>query len=661
MILATLDEKMPRDRSGINPSRSLREIFMPLSPQTTAPIDERVRVLKKLAYSRRDAGWRLLFGLLPNQQSISVPIHRPTWRNWALDWSGGVPIKAYLHQVDACAHLLVELMGNDLDKWKALVKQFENLPDPVQTEFIERLSGLAEKSLDQETRRAVSDAIREKVSWHRRFRSTEWALSAEILEKLETLRNRFEPEDPVRKNAWLFGPRWNVLETLEGRGEHVDELRRSALREILDTSGWEGIERLIQEVIMPEEAGGEIAEFGSTETEARIFPDFLVRNDEKAARFVRGYIRVRFQSEGWDWVNQLQMDQWSAEKVARILVDLPFERRTWEFAAAKGNDVAAFYWRNARPFTHPQNVDETRYAAARLLEHQRPSGAIHVLQMALQEKATIEPSLLMEALQTWLEPAVGDREAGLTQGVTHAIQILLRELQKRSEQDEPGVDRNRLARLELDYLELLDGRQTFPVTLHRLLRDDPAFFIEVLALAFPSEKDLAEGIKEFSEQEKHRIQNAYRLLRSWQVIPGNRDDQTVDETALLDWVYKARSLARVRGLIDFCDSQIGEVLAYAPHAEDGSWPCIPVRDILEEIDSDEVFQGLSAGIYRRRGMHPKSRKEGGAQERGLAEKYRAFADASKIDWPGTAKALRDIAKAYDVEARREDERSSLDD
>ena len=110
-----------------------------------------------------------------------------------------------------------------------------------------------------------------------------------------------------------------------------------------------------------------------------------------------------------------------------------------------------------------------------------------------------------------------------------------------------------------------------------------------------------------------------------------------------------------RGLLEVCDSRIGEVLAYAPGEPDGSWPCIPVRDVLEDMEAEEIFQGLGAGIYNKRGLYSKSLREGGAQERDLANKYLAFAEASKIEWPKTAAALRRIARSYEEEAR-EDER-----
>ena len=150
------------------------------------------------------------------------------------------------------------------------------------------------------------------------------------------------------------------------------------------------------------------------------------------------------------------------------------------------------------------------------------------------------------------------------------------------------------------------------------------------------------------------------MLRSWQEVPGRRDGQAVEEKALLGWVQKARSLAEDRGLLDICESRIGEVLAYALDEADGSWPCIPVRDTLEEIGTDEVFEGFGVGIYNKRRVVSKSLREGGAEKRALAEKYRAFADASKVEWPKTAAALRRVAQGYEEDARREDAQAMLD-
>ena len=123
---------------------------------------------------------------------------------------------------------------------------------------------------------------------------------------------------------------------------------------------------------------------------------------------------------------------------------------------------------------------------------------------------------------------------------------------------------------------------------------------------------------------------------------------------------RARALAADRGLLEICESRLGEVFAYAPDESDGSWPCVPVRDALEDIGTDDVMGGFSAGICNKRGVFTKSIREGGMQERALAEKYGKFADACKIEWPQTAAALRRIAQGYEEDARREDAQAMLD-
>jgi len=657
MILAALDELTPRVKSGNSASRSLLEIFMPWLPQTTAPVEERIRVLQKVAQSRPVAGWRLLAGLLPNQQQMSTPIHRPLWRDWALAWSAATPATDCWKQACACACLLVEQLGDDIARWKALIEQFENLPGPVQREFLERLSGFAERALDEETRRAVSDMIREKVCLHRKFADTNWALQGDTLTELERVRRRFEPEDAVRRNAWLFRPRWQLSETSEGEAERLDKLCPQVLRQILDEGGWQDVLRLVEAVEAPEEVGTVLATIGFAESEGNILPELLLSAGEKAARFARGYVRRSFQKEGWDWVNRLAMHGWSAEEVARLLVFLPFERKTWEFAAEKGDEVATAYWKHAWPYTRGENGDEARYAVEMLLKHRRAPAAFIVLQMALHQRAILKPALLMDALASWVESETGE---GAHQGIRYQIHLLFQELQKSVEQKDLSVDLDRLAKLESAYLGLLDGHPASPVTLHGKLRDDPGFFVDVLGLIFRPKNEPTDGSKEVSEQDRQRAQNAYRLIRSWQDVPGRRNDQTVDEKTLLGWVQKARSSAEVRGLLEICDSRIGEVFAYGPGESDGSWPCIPVRDALEEIGTDEVFEGFAVGIYNKRGMVSKSMREGGAQERELAEKYRTFADASKIEWPRTAAILRRVALGYDEDARREDAQAMLD-
>ena len=207
------------------------------------------------------------------------------------------------------------------------------------------------------------------------------------------------------------------------------------------------------------------------------------------------------------------------------------------------------------------------------------------------------------------------------------IPRLIEELQVRQKQGDPTVDLHRLARLEWIYLDLLDGHPVSAQTFRKLLQDNPEYFINLLSLIYRPRTDTEDAIREYSEEQRRRAGKAYQLLLSWKDVPGSRDDGTVDELTLLDWIKAARSLAQERGLLEVCDSRIGEVLAYARGESDESWPCIPVRDALEEIsvNSEEILKGFSVGIFNKRGLVTRSLREGGDQERDLARTFRAFA------------------------------------
>ena len=129
---------------------------------------------------------------------------------------------------------------------------------------------------------------------------------------------------------------------------------------------------------------------------ANILPELLLSAGEHAARFAGGYVKNRFQKQGWDWVNRLDMRGWSAKEVAQFLTLLPFERKTWAFAEKHNDEVATAYWRHAWPYTRGEDGDEATFAAEMLIKHGRASAAFTVLQMALHQRAAIQPGLLMD-------------------------------------------------------------------------------------------------------------------------------------------------------------------------------------------------------------------------------------------------------------------------
>jgi hypothetical protein len=111
---------------------------------------------------------------------------------------------------------------------------------------------------------------------------------------------------------------------------------------------------------------------------------------------------------------------------------------------------------------------------------------------------------------------------------------------------------------------------------------------------------------------------------------------------------------------DIAEEYIGRVLAHAPNDPvDQAWPHRAVRDVIEELVSDAVEEGIRVERFNMRGVVSKAVFEGGGEERAMAEQARNWATIV-ARWPRTSAMLRRIARMWDAEGNREDQRARQD-
>jgi len=656
LILARLAQRDPGQRRTNRPINSLQEIFLPWLPHTAASVDERIRVLNVLATKEPEVAWRLLLSLLPTLHGVSTPTHDPAWRDWATIRIRGVTNAEYWRQIEACAPRLAEMVGTDSNRWIELIERIENFPAAARTVALKRLREFDVDSFGPEGRQEISDALREKVSRHRCYSDAQRAMPSDSVDELAEIQQRFEPQDHVRRFSWLFGrhphlPNESRDDPRLKRDEVVFERRKQALQAILDAGGLPPAFELALAVEYPYSVGFVLGKAKMLASDDEILPDLLTSDDENLAVVAQGYAGGRASDAGSEWVERQPLPKWTAEQAARFLILFPFERRNWDLVDRLGGDVSDFYWKHVYGYCHGGSKEDVAYAVSMFLNHDRPLQAVNVLSMALHQKCEVDSSALMETLEAGLKP---DNENATPEPVPDPVGY---EIQKLFEtlQSDSDVDVERLASLEWGYLRLLDGHGASPKTLHRLLRTNPKFFADLLSVIFRSDEEPEASREPPSDEERVRGENAYRLLMEWKSVPGWREDDSVDEQELLDWVTQVRELCEISGHLGICDEQIGQVLAHAPYEPDGSWPCIPVRDIIDEVESHDVVRGFELGILNKRPVVTKSPTEGGRQEHDLAQRYVGYAEACDIEWPTTASALRRIAEHYEEYARREDE------
>ena len=296
------------------------------------------------------------------------------------------------------------------------------------------------------------------------------------------------------------------------------------------------------------------------------------------------------------------------------------------------------------------SLEENNESICRLIEVKRPRAAFESLDFALEE---IPSSLLAQLLSAMADKSWNkDREHRLdSYHVRHAFQILDRSADLTLEEK---------AGLEFAYLEILalpykEDRDYQIPNLERYIEIHPELFVQAVVWAYKRD-DLGEDPSDLRVKDgcEYLAQRGVRLIEAIGRIPG-QDRATKEEQreALAEWVKKVRQSCTELGREEIGDICLGEFLSKAPKGEDGVWPHEAVRDVMEEMQSEFVSRGAYTGLYNARGAY--MRKEGGDQERELANKYRSWADALQFTHPFlSTSVLMAMVRTYEREAEQHD-------
>jgi len=184
------------------------------------------------------------------------------------------------------------------------------------------------------------------------------------------------------------------------------------------------------------------------------------------------------------------------------------------------------------------------------------------------------------------------------------------------------------------------------------LAQNPDFFVSLAELAFKPAHAPPETRPESSDADRRRALNAHSLLRSWpssQISPGVDEDGEVNEERLNGWVDRARDRLEEVDRAVIGDQMIGKALAVSPPDPGGEWPSLAVRELVEQLRSDDIDLGLHMALRNQRGATNRSPTDGGDRERQLVATYRE--KSRKFSrWPRTAAIFEELAAGYEADA-----------
>jgi len=660
-ILAKLAQHDPGGQWANRPDASLRDIFFSLMPHTAATPSQRIEVISMILRRFPEVGWKLLLGLLPQGPSMIMYKSTPEWRTWAEGWRREVSDSDIEETITGLLGLLFKNAGENVERWNSLIPRLPDLPKEDFKKALLALESIGGR-IAESHRRTIWNKLRELITRHKRFQKANWALPQEAIALLENAEKVFEPKDPVSLAIPLFMHGFEVVEERELPWKEqtaiLRDRRRKAIHPVLEKLGLPGLLEIAPQVQDPWAVGVALADATAPAFDSNVLPHLLL-NENKAIRMLAtAYSACRISQGGLEWVKAAVSKEWPHSAVGAFGSLLPFDATTWNYFESHGPTVSAEYWKQVNVVgSSTLESDDLDRAVSSLLAVGRPHSVLGLLASFERGSKKLAPERLLElfeaALTTSPQEAPGDVDR-------YHLQEVLKELQQSK------VDDSRLARIEWNLLPILGPHTLPPATLHKHLAESPEFFIEIITLLYKSRKEDPSNEKAKTEEipsdntQKRVVDHAWRLLHDWRRVPGKQPDGTIDAKQLLDWVAAVRTKAKEVDRLEVSDITIGQVLAYAPAEADGSWPCIPVREVIENVESSELERGLVTGVLNKRGVVSKALYEGGKQEHDLAAQYEGFASKCQASWPRTSAALRIIVRSYEEDARREDAEAEAD-
>lgn len=652
LILAGLARVDPGGKLQNRPINSLKEIFLSWHPGTNATLVQCMAALDHLIAREPNVGWDLLVMLFPEHHGVAHPTTKPRYceagasEREILTW--GRVFEGYREVVGRA----LRLVQDDAARWVTIIKEMHKFEPSMRHRTYELLEEFIGRGAGGQ-RQMLWSTLQKEVNRHRAFQTAEWALKEPELARLDAMVRTLEPDDLVHRVAWLFNEHFPDVPERQGVSHQgaVEEMRAEALQQVCLSEGATSLVRLAEAVELPQFVAISAKTILRNMDDYEALVEAALGQSDRLNTFALAVSGEAERTFGDDWRARVallaQARPWTPDQIAILFLGWRDEPATWKLAATLGPDVDEIYWRRKIPWPL-DNVDTEalQIAVRRYVAVGRATAALDTIHDKVHR---LPVELVFEVLDA-VVVEIGAGGAKPTTMFAYHLGEVLEELSKRG--DAPTFE---VAKREYAVLPLLGYRER-TLTLHRFLAENAEFFVSVLSDVF---RPKSGERREPTGDQRARAEIGFRLLSSFRLLPGFRDG-AIDPAALRGWIHEVRRLATEADRLEIAEEYIGHVLAHAPSdPQDQGWPHRVVRGLIEEVASANVELGIRVERHNMRGVVSKAMFEGGKQERALAEEAQRWARAA-AGRPRTAAMLHDLARSWDAEANREDERARQD-
>ena len=336
----------------------------------------------------------------------------------------------------------------------------------------------------------------------------------------------------------------------------------------------------------------------------------------------------------------------------QVYLQSPFCSKVWRWVDSLDRNYQQEYWEKIVP-SYCANINEVEEAVKYLLLADRPQTAFLYVDLILKK---ISPKVIFDILTAMLLPTAKNENNPpdhyrLGEAFSQISEYEMLSLEQK-------------ASLEFAYIEVLapcglKSENCSIKSLERYLEEHPEFFVQLISEL--SKRDDGKDDRDENTNKKEFRAKCFDALGALSHIPGEDNSGKINTEKLEEWVQQAINLAEKKGRRNIVEYFIGKLLGHCQNGEDGIWPCEGVRDLVEDMHSKNMIEGMYIEKRNSRGVTSRSFGDGGAQEWRIVEQYQDWSRQLAITHPFVADELLGwLASSYKHEAEMWDDEHRLD-
>ena len=664
------------------PSNSMRTILHSWLPQTHANIEQRKCALAKLFDLHPAQAAELALSIARYTDNVGYHNYTPLWRDDAL----GIKRVTFAERSEMIFHAIDRLEQYIRDnkhclthKKKLCLDMFASFdwwgPEKLDSMYEAILSNKWDAKAKAELYSHAQLTI-EQIKYHVK-RKTKFAQRKQaVLPVVEKIYKQYTPEDLIEQNLELFDRRQRHFLL----GDDLGERRRIFIVKLFD-QGISAFVRLVANAKQPEDVAITISQMPET-IPASFLKELLVNliksdeiNDNRLYMFMNNifsHYAKRDQAaqpftanKAIEIVKELfsHFDDLSSSRKAAVLHSIRLDEKMGrDYIDEQPEEIQRTYFsrpKQLRKFEHiPEKNNQAdpemaRWLAKYYLKYKRPRLAFQTFHLVTD----IPPYELYKLLRASYVDSEDDgppEDSWLAQyDLVDALRYLENNLDSLKGEAPSNQDMEKeIVLLETCHLDPSESskedQRSNPWLVYRELALNPYLFIQIL-FAVKSTTDQITTLA------------AHKIIDHWRSpIPGQEND-TINKDKLKAWVSEARSLGKKHNIAETADYQIGAILANSPVSSTEIEPDQAVCQILEELNSKDMFEGFVITRINNRGAFgfPDGKDNQGYTTDELRQKYHDAECKLRNIYPNVAKnIMKSLADDFFCQKSANNERES---